>query len=259
MDKKTIFITGAASGIGRETALLFARNGWYVGMADAHVHGLETLVSQIGRDGCYAHVMDVTDCHAYQQAIDRFVAHTDGRFDALFNNAGIVQMGQNESISLERQHRMVDININGVLNGIHLALPYLKRNHGAHIVTMCSASGLYGMPELAVYSATKHAVRALTEALDIELEHYGIIVTDIIAPYVNTGMITGADRVAYSVTSTGVNVQPEQVAATVWRAVHGNKLHWKIHHKTHLLSGLFWLFPFAKRAIVKRLFLTKTA
>lgn len=257
MAKKTIFITGAASGIGRETALLFARNGWYVGAADVNAHGLTVLASRLGEENCSTHIMDVTDCDAYCQAIEVFVAKTGGRIDVLFNNAGILQMGANESISLERQRRIVDININGVLNGIHLALHYLKCTPGAHIVTMCSSSSSYGTPELAVYSATKHAVRALTEALDIELERYGIVVSDIIVPYVNTGMVTEVDRLAHSVTTVGINVQPDQVATTVWRAAHGRKIHWKVHYSTHVFGGLFWLFPFCRRPIMKHLCLSE--
>ena len=109
---------------------------------------------------------------------------------------------------------------------------------------------------MAVYSASKHAVRALTEALDIELERYGIAVSDIIPPYVNTPMVTGAERQAHSVSSVGVPIGPGEVAATVWKAAHGKKLHWKVYWMTHLLFGVAWLFPFLKRSLIKRLSLS---
>lgn len=122
---------------------------------------------------------------------------------------------------------------------------------------MCSTSSIYGLPELAVYSASKHAVCALTEAFDIELEKYAIKVCDIMAPYVATPMVTEAAQQAHSVASTGVNLQPEQIAVLVWKAAHGDKLHWKIHYLTYVLFFAFWAMPFLKRPLVKHLCLSK--
>ncbi len=182
--RRSIFITGAASGIGRQTALLFAARGWYVGLADIDAEGLAQLAREIGVDHCRTLALDVTDVPQYRAAIDAFTRSTGGRLDVLFNNAGILRMGCNEDIPLAQQHLTLDINVKGVLNGIYCALPALRATPGAHIVTMCSTSALYGMPELAVYSASKHAVHGLTEALDLELERYGITVSDVMAPYV---------------------------------------------------------------------------
>jgi len=106
---------------------------------------------------------------------------------------------------------------------------------------------------IAVYSATKHAVCALTEAFDIELEQYDISVCDIVAPYVNTPMVTDSLKQAHSVEKTGINVKPEQVAALVWKAAHGKKLHWKIHYLTYVLYASFWALPFLRRPLVKHL------
>jgi NADP-dependent 3-hydroxy acid dehydrogenase YdfG len=253
---KTIFITGAASGIGRDTALLFARKGWLVGLTDVNQPGLAALEKEIGGERCLAQVMDVTDAGSYHGAVDAFMEKTNGRMDVLFNNAGVLYMGVNEDLGLAEQHRTVDVNLKGILNGIHCSLPYLKKTPGARIISMSSLSAVYGVPELAVYSATKHAVRALTEALDIELEQYGIMVSDIMAPYVATPMIQGAAHQAHSVASTGIKVRPEQVAGLVWKAAHGRKLHWKIHYLTYLQTGAFWLLPFIRRPLMKHLCLT---
>ncbi|UJB65559.1 SDR family oxidoreductase [Acidovorax sp. YS12] len=251
--RKSIFITGAASGIGRQTALLFAARGWYVGLADIDAEGLAQLAREIGADHCHTLALDVTDVPQYRAAIDAFTRWTGGRLDVLFNNAGILRMGRNEDIPLAQQHLTLDINVKGVLNGIHCALPALRATPGAHIVTMCSTSALYGMPELAVYSASKHAVHGLTEALDLELERYGITVSDVMAPYVNTPMVTAAATQAHSVRSTGVNVQPQQVAEVVWKAAHGRKRHWKVHYLTHVLAAAFALLPPLRRPVVKAL------
>jgi len=251
--RKSIFVTGAASGIGRQTAILFASRGWLVGLADIDAEGLARLTRQIGADNCRVLALDVTDVKQYRQAIDSFTVDTGGKLDVLFNNAGILRMGRNEDIPLAQQYLTLDVNVKGVLNGIHCALPVLRITPGAHIVTMCSTSAIYGMPELAVYSASKHAVHALTEALDLELERYGITVTDIMAPYVNTPMVTAASTQASSVRSTGVNLQPEQVAKVVWKAAHGRKRHWKVHYLTHVLVAAFALLPPLRRPIIKAL------
>ncbi len=256
-DRKSIFITGAASGIGRETARLFAKKGWYVGISDVNSESLKKLESEITKGNCFSRVMDVTDPVSFQETVTAFSEKTGGKIDILFNNAGILRMGLNENIDLKDQHLIVDINIKGILNGVNASLPFLKKTPGARIISMCSTSSVYGLPELAVYSATKHAVCALTEAFDIELEKYGIRVCDIMAPYVATPMVTDAKHQAHSVASTGVNLKAEQIAALVWKAAHGKKLHWKIHYLTYVLFFAFWMMPFLKRPVTKHLCLSK--
>ena len=251
--RKTIIVTGAASGIGRETALFFARKGWFVGIFDVNEELLRSLQSEVGRDDCHLAVADVANIESVGNAVEGFVERTGDRINVLFNNAGVASMGPNEEISIEDQHKTVDVNLKGILNCIHKSLPYLKHTPGARIINMCSASAIYGIPELAVYSATKHAVKALTEALDLELEKYGITVSDILVPYVRTPLLTDAPVKAFSIEKMGINVEAEQVAAVVWKAAHGSKLHWIMTGKLRMLLFLFWAFPFARRRVVKGL------
>lgn len=255
--RKCIFITGAASGIGRETARFFGAKGWFVGIVDVDTEGLHSLQEEIGPENSFAAVANVVDRDSLGAAVELFANRTDGRMHVLFNNAGILRMGLNETIPLEEQHLTVDVNIRGVLNSIHATLPLLKQTTDARIISMCSTSAVYGLPELAVYSATKHAVCALTEALDLEFERYGIKVCDIMAPYVATPMVTEASHQARSVDTTGVNLTAAQIAALVWKAAHGRKLHWKIHYLTYVLFFFFWALPFLKRPLVKYLCLTQ--
>ncbi len=250
-NKKSIVVTGAASGIGRETALLFASKGWFVGIFDVNMEGLESLRAEIGEDNCFLAPMDVSDVESVGGAIAAFVEKTGGKIDVLFNNAGIANMGPNEEVPIEDQHKVVDINFKGILTCNHASLPHLKNTPDSRIISMCSASAIYGIPELAVYSATKHAVKALTEALNIEFEKHDITVSDILVPYVRTPLVTDADVQAFSIQKMGVRVEPAQVAATVWEAAHGAKVHWYMTGSLRLLLLLFWLFPFAKRAIIK--------
>ncbi len=162
-------------------------------------------------------------------------------------------MGHHQTIALEKQKGIVEVNLVGVLNGIACCLDLLKGTSGARIINMSSASALYGTPELAVYSATKAAVKALTEALNIEFEPLGIHVCDILAPYVRTPMIVKAAVAATSVTRLGVHLGPQDVARVVWRAAHGKKVHWDVGFMMRLLRVSAMLFPFAQRPLVKML------
>ena len=168
MDKKCIFITGAASGIGRETALFFAKKGWFTGIVDVNEDGLKQLETKIGPANCHVQMMDVTDPENVQNAIDTFAAETGGRMDVLLNNAGIIKFGFFETVDIADHLRIVDVNFKGCLNCIYYSLKYLRKTPGARIINMSSASALYGIPDVSVYSATKHALSAFTEALDFE-------------------------------------------------------------------------------------------
>lgn len=251
MEKKTIFITGAASGIGRATALHFAEKGWYVGLFDVDAHGLEKLSHHIGQEKCCHGVMDVTRDESVQGAVRHFSERTHGRMDVLFNCAGILFMGPNTEIAMADQEKTVAVNFTGVLRCIHESLDLLKRTPEAVVINMSSASAVYGSPELAVYSATKFAVRGLTEALNIELASVGIRVCDVMAPYVQTPMILDAAVQATSVRRLGVRITPAEVAAVVWKAAHGNRVHWKVGLLIRLMMAGTWALPFARRLLVR--------
>ena len=248
-NRKSIFITGAASGIRRETALLFAKNGWYVGIFDVNESGLKNLETQIGKENCFSGVMDVTVPESVQKGFNAFAKKTDGKLDVLLNNAGIVKFGLFENVDLEIHHRIVDTNFKGCLSCAYYALKYLKQTQGSRIINMSSASSIYGLPDLSVYSATKHALSAMTEALNLELERYGVFICDIKPPYVNTPLLEVKEEV-FSINKMGIHMEAGKVAKTVWKASHHNKLHWKIG-ATAPLAFLFWLMPFARRFIVK--------
>jgi NAD(P)-dependent dehydrogenase (short-subunit alcohol dehydrogenase family) len=254
MNKKNILITGAASGIGRETALLFAKKGWFVGIFDVNEAGLKTLESEIGKDNCFAGIMDVADPDSVKNGIDAFAARTIGRLDVLLNNAGIIKFGLFENVGLQDHLKIVDVNFKGCLNCIYYSLKYLKQTPGARIISLSSASSIYGIPDLSVYSATKHALSAMTEALNIELDRYGIFVCDIKPPYVRTPLLDVPEDV-FSIKVMGVFMGPRYVAKKIWSAAHRNKLHWKIGVVPGLYF-LFWLLPFARRFIVKMLTLS---
>ncbi|MEA2695435.1 MAG: hypothetical protein QOJ16_4822 [Acidobacteriota bacterium] len=246
----TIFITGAASGIGRETALLFAERGWRVGLFDVNREGLEPLVRQIG-ERALAGALDVRDLAQYRLRVAEFGQWTGGRMDALFNCAGIMRMGPFEEVPIEQQVMTVEVNVIGVLHGIHACLGLLKATREAHILTMGSASGIYGVPDLATYSATKFFIRGLTESLSLELERDGIVVTDLMPLYVDTPMVRTQTYRAGSLETFGARLTPRQIAGLAWKAIHGRKVHWVPGALLKTLNYLGGAFPFVSRPTMK--------
>ncbi|RMH84169.1 MAG: SDR family oxidoreductase [Calditrichaeota bacterium] len=251
MARQAIFVTGAASGIGRATAQLFARKGWFVGLYDVNEAALATLAKELGSENCCAEKLDVTNYALVEAAMSQFAERSEGRLDVLFNCAGLMQVGAFETLEIQGHRRLVDVNIVGVLNCTYAAFPWLKATPNSHVITMSSASAVYGVPELATYSASKFFVRGITEALNIEWRRYGITVCDLMPPYVNTPMVQQARR-AKSMDRLGVKLVPEQIAATVWRAAHGKKVHWPVSLQFKFLYILSRMLPTGMNRLVMR-------
>lgn len=232
MSAGSLFVTGAAAGIGRATAQLFAGRGWRVGAHDVDAAGLASLAAELGPERCVTGRLDVTDFAAMQEALAHFAAGSGGRLDLMFNNAGLVAAGDFESLPAARYGALVDVNLKGVIHGALAAFPYLKATPGSRLVSMCSASAIYGSPAYAAYCATKFGVRGLTEALDIEWQRHGIRVMDVLPLFVNTAMVTGIPS-QRSMEKLGVRLAPEDIAETVWRAAH-----WRLWRRVHWYPGL---------------------
>lgn len=249
--KKAIFITGAASGIGRETALLFAERGFAVGLFDLNEAGLAETAAAIGGGRAHTGRLDVRDYAAYRQAVSDFGAFSGGRMDVLFNCAGIMRMAPFDETSIEEHRLTVEINVLGVINGIHAAMGLLKATRGAHVVTMGSASGIYGVPDLATYSASKFFVRGLTEALNLELEKHGVTVSDVMPLYVNTPMVQTQTYHAGSLKTFGARLTPRQIAEEVYKAAHGSKVHRVPGLLLKTLNYVGGALPFVSRPTMK--------
>ncbi|MCC5866388.1 MAG: SDR family oxidoreductase [Wenzhouxiangella sp.] len=247
----SIFITGAGSGIGRATARLFAERGWFVGLYDLNADAVEELAGELNGAACHS-ALDVTDAAAFEAAVAHFGEHTEGRMAVLFNCAGVMRMGTLDQVDLADQVRTIRVNFEAVVIGIYCALPLLRETPDAMVLSMSSASAFYGVPELAVYSASKFAVRGLTEGLSIELEREGIRVADIMPLYVNTPLVTEQQNPLASIDRLGTHHRPEEIAELAWRAVQGKRVHWVAGWRLRILSQLGGFLPFLKRPIMKR-------
>ena len=233
--RKRIFVTGAASGIGAETARYFAQRGWFTGLYDVNEAGLEEVADVIGSGNCHVARLDVRSREEWAAAVAGFCAETDGRMNVLFNNAGVGRHGWFEDIAPEDHDWVVDVNLKGVINGVHACIRPLTDTPGARIVNTASTAGVIGSPQLAVYSATKFAVRGLTEALDVEFRDLDIRVTSLMPWFIDTpileiGNAEGAnEKMADQIRAAGTKVYPVSMAAErAWDAAHGDEVHYMV-------------------------------
>lgn len=176
IDGKVVVITGASSGLGEETARHLAQRGAKLVLGARRVDRLERLADEIGAGRQAMLETDVTERYAVQRLVDRAV-NLHGRIDVMLNNAGLMPSSMLERLHVDEWDRMIDVNIKGVLYGIAAALPHMIRQKGGHIINVSSVAGHKVGPGGAVYAATKHAVRALTEGLRQEVKPHNIRTT----------------------------------------------------------------------------------
>ena len=268
---KSVFITGAGSGMGREGAKLFHAKGWRVGAVDRNDDGLATLSRELGGDRLWARAVDVTDKAALEGALADFCAgNADGGLDMIWNNAGIGESGWFEDVPYEAAMRVVEVNFKAVLTGAYVALPYLKKTPGSLMFSTSSSSATYGMPRIAVYSSTKHAVKGFTEALSVEWHRHGVRVADVLPGLIDTAILTtttnhsddggstmSAEELRASAPKKGMfRLMPAtSVAEAAWQAYHHPKrLHWYVPKSIRLIDLVKGLSPeLVRRSIVKSL------
>jgi NAD(P)-dependent dehydrogenase (short-subunit alcohol dehydrogenase family) len=173
---RAVVVTGCSSGIGRETAMLFARHGWTV-YATARRLG---SIADLADSGCRLLELDVTDQVSASAAVDT-VVREQGAIGVLVNNAGVSELGATETVSLERLQRVFDTNVFGMLRMTQLALPGMRAQRWGRIVNVGSMNGRWIMPGFGGYAASKHAVEAFSDAVRFEVRPFGVEVS-LIAP-----------------------------------------------------------------------------
>jgi NAD(P)-dependent dehydrogenase (short-subunit alcohol dehydrogenase family) len=267
---KSIFITGAGSGMGREGAKLFHAKGWRVGAVDRNEDGLAALRHELGDDRLWTRPVDVTDKAALDGALADFCAgNAGGGLDMMWNNAGIGESGWFEDVPYDAAMRVVEVNFKAVLTGAYASLPYLKRTPGSLMFSTSSSSGTYGMPRIAVYSSTKHAVKGLTEALSVEWQRHGVRVADVLPGLIDTAILTtttnhsddgspmsGEELRARAPKKGMMRLMPaSSVAEAAWQAYHDPKrLHWYVPKSIRVIDLLKGLSPeFVRGRIAKSL------
>jgi NAD(P)-dependent dehydrogenase (short-subunit alcohol dehydrogenase family) len=225
--RKSIFITGAASGIGLGAAKRFAREGWFVGLADIDKAGLKAALAEIGPGNGVTIDLNVTDFKQWEKAIAAFAKASGGRLDVMLNNAGIARYGYLEEQSLEEGDLQIDINVKGVIYGARAGLELLKATPGSTLINVASCAGLFGAPRMAIYSATKFAVRGLSESLEAEFARFGVAVRCIMPWFVDTPILnagaTGTNmKITDAIREGGSPVYTvEEAAQVIWDAAAG--------------------------------------
>ncbi|PKB19557.1 NADP-dependent 3-hydroxy acid dehydrogenase YdfG [Novosphingobium kunmingense] len=242
--RKTIFITGGASGIGRAVAERFGREGWFVGLADIDEAGMRETAALLPAGASSIHKLDVRDREAWDAALSAFAKASDGQIDVVFNNAGIPLGGAVIENTPGEIERCLDINLKGVLFGAQAAYPWLKASApGSCLLNTASAAGIYGTPGASVYSATKFGVRAITESLDAEWAPDGIKVASLMPGFIDTPLLDHAphqgsnEDIRGRVTDNKLEISPvSAVADAAWSAVHGTRLHTRVGRTANQLA-----------------------
>lgn len=234
---QSIFISGAAQGIGAAVAELFYKHGYKVGIYDINTEQAAKLANKLGNNA-KAGKLNVSHYQDWQAALEDFAIWA-GELNILVNNAGILYSGAFERTDIQAHQRTININVNGVLNGCHAAFPYLKNASFARVINLSSASAIYGQADLISYSASKFAVRGITEGLDVEWQKYGIRVFDIMPLFVQTAMVK--DMNASTIQNMGVNLSPQDVALQILKSVQAkDSVFTTTHHTVGMKAELMY-------------------
>ncbi len=233
---KRCLVTGAASGIGRATALAAAARGAELVLTDIDAAGLASAQREIIAAGgavLHAGVADIAD-HAAVVALAEEVHAAHGSMDVVMNVAGVSAWGAIERLEHRHWQRMIDINLMGPIHVLECFVgPMVEAGRGGHIVNVSSAAGLFGLPWHAAYSASKFGLRGISEVLRFDLRRHGIGVSLVCpgavkTPLVGTVEIVGVDRTSPSIAKTIARferhaVSPEHVATKILTGIEKNQ------------------------------------
>lgn len=188
-----VLVTGASMGLGEAMAREFARAGYRVALAARSADRLQRLCAELVAGGAEALALplDVTDPAAVRTVVDRTLA-AFGRLDVLVANAGLGLRGDVHQVDLDDLRYVFDVNVFGVVRCVQAAVPAMARQGGGLIVTISSVAGRFAVPGAGGYSATKHALNALANAMRVELAPLGIRVMNVLPGYTATAFSANA-------------------------------------------------------------------
>lgn len=175
IEGKVVVITGASSGLGEATARHLAERGAKLVLGARRMERIQTLADELSNTGTDAVAVQTDVTHRDQvEALIKTALNTFGKVDVLLNNAGIMPQAPLEKLQVSEWDQQIDVNIKGVLYGIAAVLPHMQERKSGHIINVSSVAGHKVLPPGTVYCATKHAVRAISEGLRIEMTPYNI-------------------------------------------------------------------------------------
>src|SRR3954452_11687139 len=233
---KVVAITGGARGIGKTTAIALVRKGCRVAIGDLDVELAEQTAQSLG-GGTIALPLDVTDRESFSSFLDEAEREL-GPIDVLINNAGIMPIGRFADEDDATAHRMIDINLHGVIFGTKLALARMEPRNSGHIVNIASQAGKAGLPGGATYCATKHAVVGLSEALAAELDGTNVEISVVMPAVVNTELAAGLQD------TRGVKkLEPEEVAEAIVEALETGRFDVWVPRSSAYIATVINLLP----------------
>jgi NAD(P)-dependent dehydrogenase (short-subunit alcohol dehydrogenase family) len=193
-EEKVVLITGGASGIGRAFGEVLAERGAHVVLADRQLDLAESVAADIRQNGrsASAVALDVRDADAFKRVVDDIVAR-HGRLDMLFNNAGIAVGGPAERYEARDWSDVLDVNVQGVVNGIKAAYPQMIKQRRGHIINTASMAGLISSANMVSYVTSKHAVVGLSKALRVEGRRHGVRVSVLCPGFIRTAILHGGE------------------------------------------------------------------
>ena len=229
---KTVLITGCSSGIGRITAEIFHRKGWGVYATARNPEDVSGLADK----GMKTPALDVTDDEQVHEVVNEMI-EKEGRVDALVNNAGYGQFGAIEEVPVERVEHQFDVNVYGPHRLVRAVLPWMREQGDGTIVNVSSIAGQMSAPGMGVYSGSKHALEAMTDALRAEVDGFGLDAVLVEPGPVKTSFNERVDSELDGIERTGayedlydaveefeedaesrLGVGPEKVARTIYKA-----------------------------------------
>ncbi|CAA0100820.1 Putative oxidoreductase SadH [BD1-7 clade bacterium] len=251
LNKKTALITGAGSGIGEQIALALAAKGCHVVVTDINIDNAERVAGDLRSRGteAIALALDVADYDAFESVAEQAIAWK-GCVDILVNNAGFMIGGSVSEIDMPMWHKITDVNVFGVVNGVKAFEQHMKRRGEGHIVNVASLFGLLHLPYVSTYAMTKAAVVGLTNALHGEMAAYGVGVTLVCPGSVSTKLVDNGSWAD----SKGGNFIPEMfakyhtsdavdIAAQIVKGIEKNKAQVMAGNDAKLISRLVRWVP----------------
>jgi len=245
LGRKVVAITGGARGIGKATAKALVGKGCRVAIGDVDLALAEQTAAELG-GGAIALPLDVTDRTSFASFLERTESQL-GPLDVLVNNAGIMPVTPFVEESEESVRRQVDINLHGVITGTQLAIERMQPRGAGHIVNIASQAGKGGVPGIATYSATKHGVVGLSEAVRAELRGSGVDVSCVMPTVVNTELTAGVGQRLIK------PVEAEDVAAEIAAALEAPRFDVWIPRANGALFKIVALLPRGVREAIGRL------